>query len=128
PVLVESGADQLDLGARRRLLGLADAPEQARADEAHEEPQHDDHHEKFNQREPCLRPEDVGGDPRAPPASGSVSPSETRVVSARAPQSTWPDAMRLRAVVVEGGPAGPDGTAGPPGQRGIGWRGQRATT
>src|SRR5438874_8002265 len=50
-VLVEGRAEELDLGARRRLLGLAHATEEPRPHEAGEQPEDDDDHEQLDQGE-----------------------------------------------------------------------------
>jgi len=49
PVLVKGRAEELDLRARRRLLSLADAAEEARPHEAGEKAQDDDDHEELDQ-------------------------------------------------------------------------------
>src|SRR5207249_337898 len=52
PIAVEAGAEQLDLGSRRCLLGLADAAEETRPHQADEQAEDDDDHEQLDQREP----------------------------------------------------------------------------
>src|SRR5439155_24138563 len=54
PVLIEPGADQLDLRFRRRLLRLSDASPQTWPEEPDEQPEHDDDDEQFDEREPAL--------------------------------------------------------------------------
>jgi hypothetical protein len=52
--LIEGGSQELDLDAGRGLAGLADPSEEARADEAGEDAEDDDHDQELDQREPGL--------------------------------------------------------------------------
>src|SRR4030095_14062162 len=59
PVLVQRGADQLDLRPRRGLLALAHAAEQARAHQTRDEPEDDDDDEELDEREATLIAEEA---------------------------------------------------------------------
>src|SRR5262249_58706885 len=55
-VLVQGGAEELDLSPRRGLLGLTHAAEEPRAHQPREQPQHDDHDEQLDEGEAALAP------------------------------------------------------------------------
>src|SRR5260370_22733839 len=69
PVLVERGHEQLDLRPGCGHLALAHAAEEARADEAGDEPEDDDDHQQLDQGEAALVAEE-SSDRHGPPHRG----------------------------------------------------------